>query len=292
MSFHRRRLLGRTLRLLFLILVLGAPGFVNAQAFTRAQVQQRSQQASELFNWYYAAVYGTGAYKIGEETVGVIRLPMAYNIRKATDTEWGLRLTFPVSAALAEFDLTDFDLGHVSTVGLSFLPGVEAEIPLRPGWVVKPFANVGGGWEFQRDTSAMIWSLGASTLYRTELGRKWLLGLGGKLTYAGYDAEGTTSTLAAVSLGIDLGFPVEVEIAGRQALLGAQVVGTKYFNELEFLFPGSPTDDVSHEVEFALTLRTRKPFELLGVPFDRIGLGYRQGSDGLKGVRLVASFPF
>ena len=45
-------------------------------------------------------------------------------------------------------------------------------------------------------------------------------------------------------------------------------------------------------VELALTLRTRKPFELLGVPFDRIGLGYRQGSDGLKGVRLVASFPF
>jgi hypothetical protein len=36
----------------------------------------------------------------------------------------------------------------------------------------------------------------------------------------------------------------------------------------------------------------RNPHEILGVSFDRIGLGYRQGLDGLKGVRLVASFPF
>jgi len=135
-----------------IIAVLAVPTPVEAQALTRAQVEQRSQKASELFNWYYAAVYGTGAYKIGEETVGVIRLPMAYNIRQATDTEWGLRLTFPVSAALAEFDLTDFDLGHVSAVGVSFLPGVEAEIPLRPGWVVSPSRM----WEGDGSSSATL----------------------------------------------------------------------------------------------------------------------------------------
>jgi hypothetical protein len=280
------------LRLCFLAAALASPAVVDAQAFTRAQVQQRSQQVSQFFNWYYAAAFGTGVYTIGEETVSVIRLPMAYNVRQATDTEWGLRFTFPVSAAFAEFDLTDFDLGHASAVGLSVLPGVEAEIPLRPGWVVKPFANVGTGWEFEHDTSAMIWSLGVSTLYRLDLDRKWPLGFGAKLIYAGYDAASTTSTLAAVSLGVDLGFPIEFEVAGRPAFLGAQIVGTKYFNNLEFLFPGSPTDDVSNEVEIALTLRARKPYQILGVSFDRIGLGYRQGSDGLKGVRLVASFPF
>jgi hypothetical protein len=292
MHFHRRRFRCRALPRLFFFLVLAAPGLADAQAFTRAQVEQRSQQVSELFNWYYASAFGTGVYKIGEETVSVIRLPMAYTIQQATDTEWGLRLTFPVSAAFAEFDLTDFDLGHASAVGLSVLPGVEAEFPLRPGWVVKSFANVGTGWEFEHDTSAIIWSLGASTLNRWEPARKWPLGFGAKLTYAGYDAAGTTSTLAAVSLGLDLGTPMEIEVAGRRTFLGAQIVGTKYFNQLEFLFPGSPTDDVSHEVEIALTLRVHKPEEILGVSFDRIGLGYRQGSDGLKGVRLVASFPF
>ena len=118
------------------------------------------------------------------------------------------------------------------------------------------------------------------------------MGFGGKLIYAGYDAGGTSSVLAAASLGIDLGFPIKFGVAGRPTFLGAQIVGTKYFNDLEFLFPGSPMDDVSHEIEVALTLRARKPYQILGVSFDRIGLGYRQGSDGLKGVRLVASFPF
>lgn len=237
-------------------------------------------------------MYGTGVYKIGEETVGVVRLPMAYTIRETTEEQWGLRLTFPVSAALAEFDLADFDLGRVRAVGLSVLPGIEAEIPLRPGWVAKPFANLGVGWEFKRDTSATIWSLGASTLYHRDLAPAWPLGLGLKVTYAGYSANGTGSTLGAVSFGADLGFPVETEIFGYHGFLGAQIVATTYFNKLDFLFPGSPEEEVSNEVELALTFRVYKPIELLGVSFDRIGLGYRQGSDGLKGVRLVASFPF
>lgn len=288
---HRRRFIG-TLFALLMLLALALVQGAGAQTLSRAAVQQRAGQVSELFNWYYASVYGTGAYKIGEETVGVIRLPMAYTIRETTEEPWGLRLTFPVSTALAEFDLTDFDLGRVDAVGLSVLPGIEAEIPVRPGWVVKPFVNAGGGWEFKRDTSAFIWSVGVSTLYQRTLENKWLLGLGGKLTYAGYSARGTESVLGAVSIDADLGFPIEMQIAGRQAFLGAQLVGTMYFNQLEFLLPGSPTEDVSNEVELALTLRAREPVEILGASFDRIGLGYRQGSDDLKGVRLVASFPF
>ena len=290
---HRPRFsAGSTLRLCFLVTALVAPGVVEAQALTQAQVEQRSQQASELFNWYYAAVYGTGIYKIGEETVGVVRLPMAYTIREMTDKQWGWRLTFPVSAALAQFDLTDFDLGHTNVAGLSVLPGIEAEIPLRPEWVVKPFANIGAGWEFTQDTSAQIWSLGASTQYQLDPAPKWPLGLGLKVTYAGYKAQGTKSTLGAVSYGADMGLPVETEIFGHRGFFGIQIVATTYFNKLDFLFPGSPEDEVSNEVELALTFRAHKPVELLGVSFDRIGLGYRQGSDGLKGVRLVASFPF
>jgi hypothetical protein len=287
-----RHLLARGVYALLVLLGFPLSEPAHAQAFTRAVVQQRADQASELFNWYYAAVYGTGAYKIGEETVGVIRLPMAYTIREMTDEQWGWRLTFPVSSALAQFDLTDFDLGHTNVAGLSVFPGIEAEIPLRPEWTVKPFANMGAGWEFSQKTSARIWSVGASTLYRRGLSPKWPLGLGLKLTYAGYSSDGTSSTLGAISYGADLGLPIETEVAGHPGFVGAQIVATTYFNKLDFLFPGSPTGDVSNEVEIAVTLRVHKPFEMLGVSFDRIGLGYRQGSDGLKGVRVVASFPF
>src|SRR5690606_9020612 len=141
-------------------------------------VEQRSARAGELFNWYYAAAYGTGVYQIGEETVGVLRLPLGYQLRKMTTDQWGWRVTLPVSAALAEFDLGEFNLGKTSVAGLSVLPGVEAEIQLSPGWTLKPFINIGGGWEFQRGTSALIYSTGVATAYTRPLENGWKSMLG------------------------------------------------------------------------------------------------------------------
>jgi hypothetical protein len=268
-----------------------APG-VHAQALPRAEVQQRSQDVDHLFNWYYASVYGTGYYKIGEESVAVLRLPFAYTFRKATDEQWGVKLTVPVTAAFAQFDLRDFDLGNVSTSGLTIVPGVEFEVPMSPTWTVRPFVSAGYGREFQRDSSAIIYSAGVSSAWRRPLDESLLSALGAKLVYAGYQSGGEESQLAALSLGGDLGHPLPLEISGRQAIFGMQLIGTIYFNDLEFLMPKSGVKEVSHELEFALTLGVRRPIEVLGVPFDRIGLGYRWGSDGLRGVRLVGSFPF
>jgi len=56
--------------------------------------------------------------------------------------------------------------------------------------------------------------------------------------------------------------------------------------------PGTETQDVSREAEVARTLGVRRKFEVLGIGFDRIGIGYLGGSNGLRGFRLVGSFPF
>jgi hypothetical protein len=119
-----------------------------------------------------------------------------------------------------------------------------------------------------------------------------LSAVGGKLVYAGYQSGGEKSILGALSLGGDLGFPLSMEISGRQAVLGTQVIGTVYFNNLDFLMPGSGREEVSQEVEVGLTLSVRRPFQVFGVGFDRIGIGYRRGSNDLRGVRLVGTFPF
>jgi hypothetical protein len=269
-------------------LALTPPAFAQ----TRAQVQQSAQDVDHLFNWYYASVYGTGYYKIGEESVAVLRLPFAYTFRKATDEQWGVKLTLPVTAAFAQFDLRDFDLGNVSTSGMTFVPGVEFEVPMSPTWTVRPFVSAGWGREFQRDSSAIIYSAGVSSAWKHPVGDNVLTAVGAKFVYAGYQSGGEESQLAALSLGGDLGFGLPMEIAGRQAILGTQLIGTVYFNDLEFLLPKSGVREVSHEGEVALTLGVRRPIEVLGVAFDRIGLGYRWGTGGLRGVRLVASFPF
>lgn len=267
-------------------------GHALSQPLPRAVAQERATRADQLFNWYYAAAYGTGVYKVGDETVGVLRAPFGYRLREASDSEWGVRLTLPVTAALAEFDLTDFQLGRPSVAGLSVLPGLELEVPLAPGWVLKPFANAGGGWEFQRDSSALLYSTGASLLHRRPLENGLLAALGAKLTLAGYDAGRESSRLAALSGGVDLARPVDMTIAGRPAIVGVQLIATTYFNRLEFLLPGSAEKEVLAEAELAVTIGVRKPVEFLGAAFDRVGLGFRKGSDGLKGLRLVASFPF
>jgi hypothetical protein len=283
-----------SLLLAVLIVCRGLLSAAPAQAQTTPSpvVLQQSQNIDHLFNWYYASVYGTGYYKIGEESVAVVRLPFAHTLRQATDDQWGLRLTLPVSGAFADFDLREFDLGRVSTAGMSFVPGLEVVIPLSPAWTVKPFASLGMGRDFHHDSNALIYSVGATTVYQQPISDSVLSALGGKLVYAGYQSGGERSILGALAIGGDLGFPLAMEISGRQAILGTTLIGTVYFNNLDFLMPGSPREEVSHEVEVALTLGARRPFEVLGIGFDRFGLGYRWGSDGLRGVRLVGSFPF
>ena len=285
---------GRSLLRVVLSALVGlapAPA-IHPQTLTRAEVQRRSQDVDHLFNWYYASVYGTGYYKIGEESVAVLRLAFAHTFRKATEEQWGVKLTLPVTAGFAQFDLRDFDLGNVSTSGMTIVPGVEFEVLMSPTWTVRPFVSAGWGREFQRDSSAIIYSAGVSSAWQHRVGDNMLTALGAKLVYAGYQSGGEESQLAALALGGDLGFPLPMEISGRQAILGTQLIGTVYFNDLDFLMPKSGVKEVSQEMEVALTLGVRRPIEVLGVSFDRIGLGYRWGSNGLRGARLVGSFPF
>jgi hypothetical protein len=269
---------------------LAAPAL--AQAPPVATVQQRAEHPEQLFNWYYASVFGTGYYRIGEEQVGVLRVPVRYELRPASAERWGIRLTLPVTLAVAEFNLDDFNLGKLRAQGLSVLPGIELEIPLRADWSLRPFVNLGGGWEFESNHSSTIFSLGATTLHTRRLGEDSRLALGGRLAYAGYSAGAEASDLVLLSLGGEIAVPLGFEVAGRGALVAFQLIGTAYFKELEFLLPSTGTEQVSHEVELGLALGVVRPFEVLGVTFDRVGLAYRQGNNGLRGVRLVASFPF
>ena len=272
------------------VLCLSAPA--QAQTAPRAVVQQRAENPDELFNWYYASVFGTGYYRIGEEQVGVLRVPLRYELRSASTGRWGIHLTLPVSVALAEFDLSDFDLGKVRAQGLTVLPGIEAEILLQDNWSVRPFVNLGGGWEFESNSSATIFSLGATTRHTRPAFEASRLALGGKLAYAGYSAGEEASQLVQLSLGGELAVPAGFTLAERAALVAFQLIGTAYVKELEFLLPSSGARQVSYEVELGVALGVWRAFEVLGVSFDRVGLAYRAGDNGLRGVRLVASFPF
>jgi hypothetical protein len=279
-------------RAAYAVFSMAAALWLAAPVQAQTAVQQRAARTDELFNWYYASVFGTGYYRIGEEQVAVLRVPLRYELRPASAEHWGIRLTLPVTAAFAQFDLRDFNLNQVKTQGLTVLPGIELEIPLREDWSLRPFANLGGGWEFQGGGSSTIFSLGATMLHTRPLGEASRLALGGRLAYAGYSAASEASQLVQFSLGGELAVPAGFAIGERAALIALQLIGTAYAKELEFLLPSTGTTQVSRELELGVALGVWRPFEVMGVSFDRIGLAYRAGDNGLRGVRIVASFPF
>lgn len=279
-------------RAAYAVFSMAAALWLAAPAQAQVAVQQRAERTDELFNWYYASIFGTGYYRIGEERVAVLRVPLRYELRPASAEHWGVRLTLPVSAAFAQFDLRDFNLGQVKTQGLTVLPGIELEIPLRQDWTLRPFANLGGGWEIHTGASSTVFSLGATTLHTRPVGEASRLALGGRLAYAGYSAGSEASQLLQLSLGSEIAVPAGFAIAERAALVVIQLTGTVYFKELEFLLPSTGSTQISRELELGVALGVQRPFEILGVTFDRIGLAYRAGDNDLRGVRIVASFPF
>jgi hypothetical protein len=279
-------------RAAYAVFSMAAALWLAVPAQAQVAVQQRAERTDELFNWYYASIFGTGYYRIGEEQVAVLRVPLRYELRPASAEHWGIRLTLPVSVAFAQFDLRDFNLGQVKTQGLTVLPGIELEIPLRQDWTLRPFANLGGGWEFHTGTSSTVFSLGATTLHTRPIGAASRLALGGRLAYAGYAAGSEASQLVQLSLGTEIAVPGGFAIAERAALVAFQLTGTVYFKELEFLLPSTGNMQVSRELELGVALGVQRPFEVLGVTFDRIGIAYRAGDNDLRGVRIVASFPF
>ncbi|UCH53378.1 MAG: hypothetical protein JSW09_00780, partial [Pseudomonadota bacterium] len=134
-----------------------------------AAVERLAEEVAAVFNWYYAAAFGTGTYTVDGERVTVLTVPISYTLREATDDVWGVRLTVPTSAAFGNFDLynPDFDnLDQVHIAAWSFMPGADVIINVNPYWRLQPFANIGRGREFQTETTATIYQLGISTHYR------------------------------------------------------------------------------------------------------------------------------
>jgi len=255
-----------------------------------------SPTVGTLFNWYYATSFGTGLYEFNDTTVTAVNAPVRFTMREPTETEWGWRLTAPVVAALGNFNLYDPEFGQFNRIHLaaaSVMPGAELVMPLQPHWRLNGFANIGRAWEFQTGANATIYRAGLSTHYRFQSLRDPDLEIGAKYTYAGYRANGQyTEPISVASLGIASSMPLPWSVSkGRQTRLALHLIGTSYLTEVRFRLPIGYTELYS-ELESGLSLIASPGFDVLGASFDRIGLSYVMGNNGLRGVRLVTEFPF
>lgn len=259
--------------------------------------EPKAQTVGALFNWYYTTSFGTGVYSVGDRTVTAVSLPFYYTMREPNETDWGWRVTVPVTVAAGNFDLYDPDISRIDEINLaalSAMPGLELITPIEPHWRLNSFVNVGRAWEFETKAGAMVYQVGMSTHYHIPSLTFPEVDLGAKYIYAGYTSDGADSTpVSLAALGIATTFPTAWTMAnGRQANFGLYWIGTSYFTDIVFQLPRFGYTEIHGEQELGITFGLRPAVKILGVSFDHIGLGYVVSSNGLRGIRLSTEFPF
>ena len=100
-------------------------------------------------SYVYAAVMGTGTYKIEDRRISMLRIPFAFTQRKMTEDQAGFKWYIPVVLGYDSLNYDDWvsRLIDDKLVTLTILPGFEYQKPLGDTWVLKPYVNIKhGGW--------------------------------------------------------------------------------------------------------------------------------------------------
>jgi hypothetical protein len=248
--------------------------------------------AEQLVNYTYSSILGTGVYSVGDQTATVFQFPFYVDTSEATVDEAGIRVLLPVSLGFFDFDFEEIlEIDSDSVATMTFLPGLELRYIVKPNWMLKPYLQMGMGTDFTSKSSSFIYAGGIRSLSVYDWGNT-RISLGGELTAAGYNPpEGSSDNLGLLSMGLDFRFPTKWQMMDRGWYIHAHTIGYYYFEEINFQGVFDDEDAIARELEFGLSIATNIPVNILGLEFDRIGLGYRFGGP-LKAITLVTNFPF
>jgi len=213
-------------------------------------------------------------------------------LRSIDDGNWGLRVAFPVSIGLTDFDLdTGISLDNLATV--SVVPTLEFIVPIDDRWTLLPFVGVGGavalgeqaatsgenaiglmngGLRIQRwqpFAERYVSVLTMETRYSATLPRRdGLLGDWGWLTGA---AE------------IRRSFGASHDGPRFQAGIYAQAFW--FWDPIEFEIEGVTPTFLHNQREFGISLGSSEPFSIWGINLPRVFLGFRVGG-GVQSVQI------
>jgi hypothetical protein len=220
-----------------------------------------------------------------------LRIPASFKIFTSDDDDWGLRLRLVLYAGVYDFtveEAVDLDFRFQS---LAATPGVEFLVPVGKGWILKPFAEVGYGRDFDNNLGFGVWSLGMRTIATWPV-KKWHLSFGTKFQYLSTimsDFE-LAEEFGEIRLGFDARHPLPFTINGNQADLSSFYIRRQYIDAFVDREDVEPLE-IQYTNEIGLTFGTTPKTKLWFFHLPRIGLGYRWGPN-IKGFRLNFGFPF
>lgn len=260
-----------------------------------AAAQSLRQAERDLVNFAFATQLGSGIYSVNGRTVQIYRLPFARQLAESEGTRPGIRLTFPATVGLFDFEPGDILDDGVPTEfdTLSAAVGIELDFPLGPSWRLLPYLEAGHAWDFESDQDAVLYSVALHV--RRDFGQsERLVRFHAGAVHAAVDLRGAGghSSLFKVETGLDLRWMLAAELGGQRLDWGPYGLIEWYADRPEEPVTRSATDNgIPLQAEIGFTVGTRPRTRLWGIPLPRLGLAYRFG-EGLSAYRVVFGAPF
>ena len=250
----------------------------------------------DLLNYSFGIWIGSGVYKVksADKRIAVLRAPFAYTLRPAQYDKaafldkLGLRLLLPALVAIEDETETDFTFGAAA-----FVPGLEVQIPVNKYWTLKPFGQIGAGKDTAGGDLQYIYGGGARSLVSFPW-KKFNFGIGNSIILARDrdSASNESNGFSMLEAGLDVSHPIGLSFRNRALDAGIFFVVSRFFNRVDFLEDGGETERVNRIFTVGLTLGTREPLSIWQIDFDRVGIDYRWGNAGLRGIGFNLGFPF
>ncbi len=249
---------------------------------------------SSQINYAYANYLGTGIYTAADRDVQVYHLPFRYTIRETSQDKGGLRIRLPVTIGFIDFDLPDVIDPNLPSKfeTLTFVPGIQYIHQVNDKWSLSPFIDFGFGYDFETNNNAYVYGAGVNSLFIFKY-ESFNLEIYNEFLFAGNTTEidDVRNEFSRFQTGINFQFPLDFKAWGRDPAVSVYYLNYIYFNRLEFIRYLNDPIEIAVQNEVGITFDTSPDMKLVGIPFSRIGLGYRFGNN-IDVVRLVFGIPF
>lgn len=274
-----------------LAVALGVSVEVPASEHAPAELDERDYRVSYI----YAAIMGTGTYKIDGRRITMLQLPFGFTQQDMEDGKPGITWYAPVSIGYDA--VTDNNwLERVfdeDLVTVSAMPGFRLELPLNDTWSLRPLGHLGYTHDFTRDEHVVMGVLGAralATLRNTDGSElRWGLGvrIAGEHQFESHASEG----FAIIETGVDFRRDTGLEVLENKVNMGVHLVLQRYSPMWEVSESPREDSEVRSLVEVGFSVGLKRPRKIFGIRVERVRVGYQRG-DGFTGWSLGSRFPF
>jgi len=277
---------------LALVLLMSATS-INCPV-AQAQDQADFDREDIDVSYIYAAIMGSGTYKIKTRRITMLRFPFSFTQQQLTEEQPGMKWYVPVVVGYDGVEVGDrrARLFEDELVTLTVLPGFEYQWALNDTWAIKPFGQLGVTRDFTLDETVLMSVLGVRLRGTWHRGDRTEVRWGAAMRLAAehqLDSD-VHNEFSLWETGVDFRRNIGMRFMEREVNAGI-------YYRLQYFLPSwnvaeKPIreQEVDGLHEIGLSIGLKKPRKIFGFSFSRVRVGYKRG-DGFEGWTFGTEFP-